>query len=167
MDELQNHIEEWIHRLSVPEAKLGGFKTCPYAKQASFVIFPFATSSTIEEFMLESVGEFRASGKEVGICVDVHGSLGAQELKERTAKLNAEYMKTNIVLLDDHPDTTFEINGHRTTNGKYPLVIIQWLDELERRSRELDKVGYYSAWSEKALNEVVRWRYKDGEVGSD
>lgn len=161
--EVKKHIEEWIHQLSIARKELNGFKTCPYAAHAKYEIYVFigeAKQGALSWFCEDAIGHWAKGGRDVGIIVDLTATLGPEEMRDFAKTLNARWTAKNVVLLDDHPETSFEINGLKTTNGRWPLLIIQHLDKLQEKSKKLKKFGYYNTWSEAAIADVVRWRGK-------
>ena len=73
-------------------------------------------------------------------------------------QLNWAFMPKDIVVLDDHPDHTEEVEGVRMNNGRYILLLCQRLSTLNKFSKILRAKGYYDRWPKKYVDEVVTWR---------
>jgi hypothetical protein len=68
-------------------------------------------------------------------------------------------MPTDYVILEDHPAAPEYVNGIKMNFGLCGLLVIQKLSKLNNASDKLREQGYYDHWDQKALNEVVTWRY--------
>lgn len=136
------HIRQWILSLSQAHERLGGFSICPFAATANF---------QIQEQFLSDIGP--CEGVQVAIFV-VEDSHSPSELIEHCERLNALY--DDYIFLDDHKDEDSFINGVKTNNGKYNLVIVQEKTELLRARKVLHKTEYYTHWSEDFYNRIVK-----------
>jgi len=76
--------------------------------------------------------------------------------------LNKKFNKSNLLLLDDHPDDIEIVNDVSFNQGTYILILIQRLDKVQTASAELQKLGYYKLWPKHYYDKVAGWREQYG-----
>jgi len=135
-------IQDWISSLVKPNDELGKFAVCPYARFAEYQI----KYSTIKDI-------FPLEGVKVSIFV-LEDYLSLENLIERCKELNEVYV--DYIFLDDHKDEHSFINGIKTNNGKYNLIICQNKKELLSAREHLKNTEYYSYWDEQMYNKIVK-----------
>lgn len=141
-----------------PRQELDGLPVCPYAKLAST-----NNSYSIADVTIQSV--YNALD-----CVDTNKDLVTVLILENyqafeidylldfTKKLNDQYNKKDLIVLENDPRTPMVINNVVTTfNGNF-LWLAQSMSDLIAKSKDLQKTNYYSYWTQKQLEEVVTWR---------
>ena len=155
---MKQEIIKWMQEfVEVPNAKLGNWAPCPYARKARL-------DNQIEivegESLLYDFDDIDLEAKEVYVFWYKREHYTVDELTQIVKELNERYMEDDIVFLEDHPDDDELINGERMNFGKASLVIVQKLSKLNEASDALSKTDYYKHWSKKNLRDVKDWRYK-------
>ena len=160
--ELKNKLISWMTNvLEQPNAKLGGFAVCPYARAARVnnkIAFKY---SSVAEFMSAlRDGMQELDEREAVVIAFDHTSIDPVTLQEWVADVNRTVlMPTNYVVLEDHPDAPEYVNGVRMNFGECGLLILQRLDRLNEAADRLREQGYYDKWDQQSLDSVVAWRY--------
>lgn len=140
--EIQQKIESWIKHISTPTEKLDGFSVCPYAKGIEY---------SVEE----------TDGRNIdpppwyfNLIIYV---LPDYYTVEELNSLAVEYNKIHpsLVFLPDPKSRDTYINGVKTNNGFYNLILCQWRDELEKARSKLKTTSYYQHWAEDYLKEIL------------
>lgn len=142
VDKADNHIRNWIIKISKPQEKLGNFPVCPYAATAKIKIAHSSISDVVP-----------ITGVDVAIFV-VEDTLTQEELSEKCDQLNSLY--PDHVFLDDHKDEDSFINGVQTNNALYNLILVQHKNHLGQARQFLHKTDYYSYWSEEFYNQIFK-----------
>lgn len=139
---IHQHIKEWIDHLSTKQIMLGGYSLCPFAKNSEYEIVE-TDGSTINpppwNFEL--------------IIYVLPDDYSEQELKDIAHEYNR--LIPDLIFLPDHKDRYTEINGVRSNNGKYNLILCQWRDNLNEARDKLSKTNYYTFWQEEYLKEIL------------
>jgi len=146
MLEIEEHIRDWISKISKIRPELGNFSVCPFSSSASYKII----KSPIDDII-------PINGFDVVIFV-VEDYLDVDAIQMWCEIYNTIY-KEYIFLEDCAHYHTF-INGVQTNNGEYNLILCQSREKL-RQSREiLANSGYYEHWSDSMLKEILGDDYK-------
>lgn len=135
-------INDWIKHITTPRSELGGMSICPYAKSAEYEIIETDGSDINPppwEFDL--------------IVYKLPDSYTINEVDEIADSYNKIFPK--MVFLPDPRDRATDINGVRTNNGKYNLILCQWRDDLESARSKLKKTNYYTYWSANYLDRIL------------
>ena len=160
--QIKSELDHWITKfVEANNADLNNWPPCPYAKAArvaGMIDIKFCTVSEFRDVVRESI-ELLETKDVVVVCFD-HNNLDPVSLQEWVAGMNEMLMPTNYVILEDHPDAPEYVNGVKMNFGQCGLLVIQKLDKLNNASDRLRGQGYYDQWDQRALNEVVSWRYK-------
>ena len=61
----------------------------------------------------------------------------------------------DYIFLEDCAYTDFHINGIKTNNGKYNLVLCQKKQKLLESRKILSKSGYYDHWDDEMVSEIL------------
>lgn len=157
--ELLKWMEEFVEK---PHPSLGGWPPCPYARQARVnnkIEIRFSEPDILAFDVYKSLCKLDEGKEVIIVCFD-HTKIGAEFTQELVAALNKELLKTNYVILEDHPDAREYINGVRMNFGHCGLLLVSKLDMLNTASEQLKAKGYYDHWSQENLDEVVTWRFK-------
>lgn len=159
-EQLEKDILEWITGfVEVPHPALGGFPPCPYARKAR----------------LDNAYEVRVGRDMCGDMMDIvrHGMNGKDVIavaydpekyeRERFAQdiefCNEVYLLSNDLLaLEDHPDDPEIVNGVCMNQGKYALVLVQGLTDLNKKAKIVARKGFYDIWPEEYLSFLFRHR---------
>ena len=155
---MKNEIIKWMQDfVEQPNPKLGDWAPCPYAQAARLnnqieIVEGRNALTDFESIDLDS--------KEVWVFWYPIEQYTGEEFAKITKELNNTLMKSDIVVLEDHPDLVETVNGVYMNFDKASLLIIQSLSKLNQASDKLRRQGYYDNWSQEEVDEVVTWRYK-------
>jgi hypothetical protein len=148
------NIQNWI--VYVSETKTSNnWNICPYAKNATasrvriYEFNPNLVEHTVNLF-LEDKQRFKVW---VFICSPL------DNVEELAKTLN--HQNTQTVWLWDTAELSGEIDGTKTGNGIYNLLLLQDKLELNAMSQNLQDKGYYSNWSQSYFDQIVSWRKND------
>jgi len=151
-------IEDWILSLTHNQESLSNLPICPYAKQA-YINKRYHIVDTDYDMIDLDIKQSDLTKYQVIIFkLKDYNSYAVEFLKQKTAKLNEQFNKHDIIILDNDPREPFLINGVKTTYDEYYLWLIQSLSDLNIKSKELEKTNYYKHWSKDQLDDVVNWR---------
>lgn len=141
MNEVEEHIKEWIAEISQIRPELGNFAVCPFSSVATYEII----HAQIDDIM-------PIKGCDVVIFV-VEDYLDAAAIQMWCEIYNTIYQ--DHIFLEDCANYHTFINGVQTNNAKYNLLLCQSKQKL-RQSREiLAKCGYYEHWNDAMLKEIL------------
>jgi len=163
---LKTKLTEWITTfLAVPNANLGDFAPCPYARAARANNQIEILESSAKDLYRDAMNCLAVlDSKEVVVIAFDHVMIDPVTLQEIVHHLNSQLMPRNYVVLEDHPDSPEYVNGVRMNFGACGLLIIQRLDKLNAAADRLREQGYYASWSQASLDSVVNWRYILDEI---
>lgn len=162
LERIHKDIREWIAFLQKPQTKLNKFPVCPFAKSAvksGSIRIVIHSTGCLESYLRGIIDAWKHDPLQVLVCVDLqdHSREGLDHICDRINRWSM-LPKTDLVLLADHPDEPFFLNGVQTSQGCYRMVLIQRLSELNDHSDSLQKTNYYSVWTKDNLKRVVEWR---------
>lgn len=166
MINLKNKLTEWITSfVEVPNAKLGNFAPCPYARAARVNNQIEIIESDANDLYIASIDCLPLlDNKEVVVIAFDHNMIDPVTLQEMVGQLNQKLMPINYVVLEDHPDSPEYVNSVKMNFSHCGLLIIQKLDKLNNAADKLREQGYYTQWDNVSLDSVVNWRYIRNEV---
>ena len=161
ISQVKQDIDEWIiNFLAVPNKKLDGWSPCPYAHAAinkksynTFIGYNLETD-------LYKIATYRLRPDEVVvIAYSKTHYLNPDVFFETIQEIN-DFLLTdrNLIALGDHPDMIEEVNGVKFNQGKYALVLVQNLNDLNAKSKKVAKSGFYKNWSEDYLADIFLHR---------
>ena len=145
MKEIEEHIQNWILKISKLRPELGNFAICPFSSTASYKI----VLSNIDDIM-------PLKGYDVVIFV-VEDYLDASAIQLWCEIYNNIY-KDYIFLEDCGRYKTF-IQGIQTNNGKYNLILYQNAKFLQKMRLILAKTDYYDHWDDEYLKIILEQDY--------
>jgi len=150
-------IEDYIDHVSEKRDEIGGHAICPYAKS-----FIKKTKLINSNNLMYSA--FDCLKKENHPMLSV---IYGDPVKHDDVWCNlfcSHYQsyanKKDLWLIWDHPNNKNNINGVRTNNTEYAIILIQRLGETKRLSDNLQKTNYYNFWDNKYFKEIVLERAK-------
>ena len=150
-------IKDYIDHVSKKRKELGGHAVCPYAKA-----FLKKTNIVCSNNLMYSA--FDCLKKENHPMLSV---IYGDPVKHDDVWCNlfcGHYQsyanKKDLWLIWDHPIKKNNINGVRTNNTEYAIILIQRLEETKRLSDNLQKTNYYNFWDNKYFKEIVLERAK-------
>jgi hypothetical protein len=142
----KEYLINWIKEISELRPELGGFAVCPYARSAVYEIIEC------------SVGELSpVDGYDVIIFI-VDDELRLGEIQKWVEFYNEKYK--NWKFFEDCASYDTFINGIKTNNGKYNLILAQPKEKLRKFREKLTKTEYYSYWEDEYLEEILENDYK-------
>ena len=145
MSEKEQHILDWIRRVSEHRPELNGFAICPYAAKSIFKI----VECPAEEIM-------PIDGYQVIIfIVEDYFDLDAVQF---WVNFYNEMYENWSFFEDCHSYDTY-INGIQTNNGKYNLILGQPKQKLRHFREKLAKTSYYDLWDKEYLKKILEDDY--------
>jgi hypothetical protein len=157
VEQLNQWLQEFVEQ---PNAALGDWPPCPYARQARInnkITIKFCEVVEFMDVIRESLPALEE--KDVVVICFNHNQIDPVSLQEYVAGTNKMLMPANYVILEDHPDSPEFVNGVKMNFGHCGLLILQKLDKLNTAADQLREKGYYDKWDQAALDSVVAWRY--------
>lgn len=155
-------LTSWlVNFVEKPNPLLDDWAPCPYARQArinNLLQIVFADSNKLTDAVDQALPLLDTKDVVI-ICFD-HNQIAADLVETLVGNLNRKLMLTDYVILEDHPDTTEQLNGMPMNFGKCGLLLVQKLSKLHAASEQLKQKGYYDSWSAEFLDYVVSWRHR-------
>lgn len=148
-------IEDYINYVSIKRKELGGHAICPYAKA-----FKKNTNIIQSNNLMYTAFDCLKNKKHPKLYL-----IFGDPIKHDLIWLNQfclayeKYAKSlDLWLIWDHPNQINKINGLKTNNNEYAILLIQPLAELNFYSKKLHKTNYYEFWDKKYYNNIVKSR---------
>jgi hypothetical protein len=160
IDQVRQDIEQWIVEfLEIPHPALGGFPPCPYARSArlkkSYEIYIGADPY----YDLKNRARYGMGNKEVVIYVYDPMEWNHDMFASSIEAANTEFLlPADILALEDHPDDVENVNGVIMNQGKYAMVLVQSLSDLNTKAKLVARKGFYDTWSEEYLQALFQHR---------
>lgn len=156
---MEKDLIEWVEKISLKRDELGGFSMCPFAKKAledkkifwsyiGYEVVPF-----ISRYMEEMKEDY-----EVVVFYNTEKNLTDEDCHVIIKELNKQFPE--IIFLKDHPDSPGFIQGLNTGNEKYPVILAQPKDKLNKARERLSKAGYYKHWDDEYRKEIWSYGYE-------
>lgn len=160
--EIKHKLDQWlVEFVETNNSKLNDWPPCPYARAArlgNMISVVFAVPMEFVDVVRESMETLQHKDVVV-VCFD-HHNISPEDLQEFVASMNKTLMPADYVILEDHPDAPEYVNGVKMNFGHCGLLVLQKLSKLNNAADKLKSQGYYDSWDQKALDEVVTWRYE-------
>ena len=137
----ESYILNWINEVSKLRPELNGFAICPFASKSKFKI----VECSVEDL-------FTLDGYQVLIFI-VEDYLNLDSIEFWVDFYNSKY--TDWKFFEDCGSYDTFINGIKTNNGKYNLILGQPIDKLRKFRENLAKTSYYDLWDSKYLKEIL------------
>ena len=160
IDQVRQDIEQWIVEfLEIPHPALGEFPPCPYARSArlkkSYEIYIGADPY----YDLKNRARYGMGNKEVVIYVYDPKEWNHDIFASSIEAANTEFLlPADILALEDHPDDVENVNGVIMNQGKYAMVLVQSLSDLNTKAKLVARKGFYDTWSEEYLQTLFQHR---------
>ena len=160
IDQVRQDIEQWIVEfLEIPHPALGEFPPCPYARSArlkkSYEIYIGADPY----YDLKNRARYGMGNKEVIIYVYDPMEWNHDMFASSIEAANTEFLlPADILALEDHPDDVENVNGVIMNQGKYAMVLVQSLSDLNTKAKLVARKGFYDTWSEEYLQTLFQHR---------
>ena len=139
--QVEEHIKEWIAKISEVRPELGNFAICPYSHSATYEV----VEAPIDDIM-------PIKGCDVVIFV-VEDYLDADAIQMWCEIYNTIYPE--FIFLEDCGNYHTFLNGIQTNNGKYNLMLCQSKVKLRQHREILAKSGYYAHWNDAMMQEIL------------
>ena len=146
MTEVEDHINDWISKISEIRPELRNFAVCPFSSAATYNII----ECPIDDIM-------PLKGFDVVIFV-VESYLDANAIQMWCEIYNTIYQE--YIFLEDCGNYHTFINGIQTSNGKYNLLLCQSKQKLKQSRKILAESGYYEHWNDSMLREILGEDYE-------
>jgi hypothetical protein len=145
MTEKEQHIEEWIQKVSQKREALNGFAICPYASSSKYKIVECPVDEIIP-----------IEGYEVIIFI-VEDYLTLDTINFWVEYYNNRHPEWKF--FEDCASYDTYINEIQTNNGRYNLILAQPNQKLRFFRGKLAKTDYYSLWDDDYLKEILENDY--------
>lgn len=159
---IKTELDRWlVEFVEVNNSALNNWPPCPYAKAArlsGMIGTVFCEVSEFDSVVRESIEQLQHKDVIV-VCFD-HNMIDPVELQSWVAGMNKMLMSMDYVILEDHPNAPEYVNQLKMNFGHCGLLVIQRLSKLNNAADKLRSLGYYDSWNQRALDEVVSWRYE-------
>lgn len=141
MNELEEHIQQWIKKTSKIRPELGDFAICPYSSNAKYLIV---------KTNADEIGPIE--GYDLVFFV-VEDYFDLQSIEFWVKYYNQKY--SEWIFLEDCPQNETYIQGIATSNGKYNIITMQNREKLRQARQSLAKTGYYHHWNDEMLDLIL------------
>lgn len=146
MDEIENHIKDWIRKVSKHRPELGGFSICPYALNSKFNINICNDVNDIKPI----------DGCDIVFFV-LPDRLSLSEILSIVNECNEKYQEWEF--FEDCASYNTYINEIQTNNQKYNLILAQPRKKLKELRMRLARTDYYKYWDDEYLKEILQEDY--------
>lgn len=156
-------LVEWMKSfVEQPNAKLGNWAPCPYARAARIdnkIEIMFCDIDDPLPTIHDGVKSL--TNRDVAVIAFDHTLIAVEDLLDFVADVNKVMMPRGYVVLEDHPDAEELVAGVKMNFGFCGLLILQKLDKLNNAADILRNKGYYDNWDQESIDAVVAWRYNN------
>ena len=143
----ESDLIDWISKISEENPDIGGFAICPFTKHNTYKIVEC------------SINDIKPLDEEFGVVIFVvEDDLDLAFARKKIEELNQTY--SEYMFFGDFRDELSYINGIKTNNGKYNLILYQNHDFLTKIRQKLAKTNYYDYWDDEYLQEILGKQYK-------
>ena len=146
MTEKEAHILSWIREVSKVRPELKGFAICPFASNAKYKII---------ECSAEEIQPIE--GYQVIIYI-IEDYFGLDSVQFWVDFYNEKHK--NWKFFEDCGSYHTYIQGIKTNNGKYNLILAQPTQKLRQFREKLAKTEYYNLWDDEYLKEILESDYE-------
>lgn len=160
IEQVKADIEQWmINFVEVPHPALGGWPPCPFARSArmkrSFEVY----LGSDPYYDLKNRARYGMGNKEVIIYAYDPVEWPHELFAASIESANAEHLLRNDILaLEDHPDDVEDVNGAVMNQGKYAMILVQSLSDLNAKAKQMAAKGFYNSWPEDYLQALFQHR---------
>ena len=145
--------------VEVPHPSLGGWPPCPFARQARLNRTVQVLIGADPYFDLKNRSRWGMGAYEVIVYAYNPEEWPYSRFHTAIQDANKEFLLArDILALEDHPDSVEDVNGVIMNQGKYALVLVQSLSELNTAARQMGAKGFYHAWPEEYLTGLFNHR---------
>ena len=158
--QIKNWIAEFVTK---PNPIFGNLPPCPFAQKALIedkVEFLELDGVADYNTIYQHIFQFDFDAKDVLIMIAQPDHFTGDETEQIARDLNSYFMRSDVVVLEDHPDVDESVEDVKLNNGKYILFLAQSLSKLNHFSKLLESGPYYNKWSSDYLQSVKGFREK-------
>ena len=145
MSEKEAYILNWIKEVSKIRTELKGFAICPFASHAKYKIVECSAEEIIP-----------IDGYQVIIYI-IEDYFDLDTVQFWVEYYNSRHK--NWKFFEDCGMYNTYIQGIKTNNGKYNLILAQPTEKLRHFREKLEKTGYYDLWEDEYLKEILENDY--------
>jgi len=145
MSEKERFIFNWIAEVSKVRPELNGFAICPFASKSKYRIVECSASA------IEPIQDLDV----VVYIIEDHFNLN--EVQKWVDICNKKYEGWKF--FEDCRAYDAFINGIKTNNGKYNLILGQPTQKLRKSRETLSNTSYYDMWDDDYLKEILEDDY--------
>lgn len=162
---IEQDIRQWSQTvLEVPNDHLNGLPACPYAKKA-WMDNKVCVIETDDVFIeaLSHVGLVLDETYDLLICAS-YALPKPEDMTRWVMKLNKAMASNNAYFMCFHPeygaedaelDFLYEHEWESAIKDEYCMIFVQRLTDVDDKSRQLEKLGYYQAFNEGEYDSLV------------
>jgi hypothetical protein len=160
LEQIRTDIDHWIETfLEVPNPALGGWSPCPYARRARLDRSYQVRVGTSAYWDLAPLSWQGIGSCQVVIYAYNPQDLDADQFEKDIDLANRHYLVPHdLIALADHPDLAETVNGVVMNQGRYALILIQSLTDLDQKSAAVARKGFYDSWPEPYLEQLFQHR---------
>ena len=160
LEQVKTDIESWIENfVEVPHPALGGFPPCPFARQARMKRTFEVYLGSDPYYDLKNRARWGMGNREVIIYAYDPAEWSHELFSYSIESANTEHLlRNNILALEDHPADVENVNGVIMNQGKYALVLVQALGDLNVKAKQMAAKGFYHNWPEEYLQGLFHHR---------
>lgn len=151
-------ILQWIEKfVEAPHPALGGWSPCPYARRARLDNKVDIRAGSDD--LYQDLAEVKIEHWDVIALVYDPIKHDCVEFENTIQLANQEILTAkNMIALGDHPDEIEDVNGVVMNQGKWALIFVQDLLELNDKAKQLGDKGFYDTWPDEYLNDLFLHR---------
>lgn len=154
---IEDDIRAWSkHVLEVPNAHLAGLPACPYAKRAWIDNKVKVLES--DDVLVEALSNVElVLNKTYDLLVCASYQLpDAEDMNRWVQKMNTLMAPNNAYFMCFHPDYgaeeadldfLYDTDWESEVEDDYCMIFVQRLTDVDDKSRQLEKLGYYKAFN--------------------
>jgi hypothetical protein len=160
IEQVTKDIEHWISTfVEVPHPALGGWPPCPYARSARLKQSYQVLLGNDPLFDLQQRSRWGMYNWEVVIYVYDPKVWSSAVISANVASANENWLRRqDMVAMEDHPDDSEVVNGVCMNQGRYALILVQSLSDLDSRAQTIAQRGFYHDWPEDYLQGLFAHR---------
>jgi hypothetical protein len=157
---MSDRILKWAASLNDGSSATFGIPTCPYAKRAletGRVSLSYLQTSEIE-LSLRNIANTWDDTIDVRLLATDASYLSPSSAEAIAQAINADFDRSDIWVMVDHPKRPMVICGHDNSQGDYLLFFVQRKSKLSAAANALKKTNYYYNWPVQVFDRYVRAR---------
>jgi hypothetical protein len=160
LKQVKQDILSWSETfLEAPNAELGGWAPCPYARRARLanqvdIRIGKDPYHDLEYLCGQGLGTYQ-----VVIYAYDPAEWTQDYFTPRLVSANRDFLlAADLIALEDHPDDPEIVNGVCMNQGIYALAMCQALNDLDLKAQLIAAKGFYNTWPEKYLTQLFQHR---------